>query len=119
MKIRIAGLFVIALVTAGPGHAQQTTEVYIPIGESPGISADESWIGEIEAVDYSEMKLEVDTSRGMRTVKVDDRTRFYLDRSDYRKQNVYGDMRDCRVGRRVEVYVDEEGTARWIKIRSE
>lgn len=119
MKRYVLGLTVAAALTCANAMAQQATEVYIPIGDSPGVSKDRSWIGEINTVDYGEMRVEVNTSRGMRQIKVDGKTRFYLDRTRYRKKSETGTMQDCRVGRRIEAYVGGDGKAYWIKIESE
>lgn len=119
MKLFVLGLTIAAALACANVTAQQATEVYIPIGDSPGVSKDRSWIGEIRNVDYDVMRLEVDTSRGMRQISVDARTRFYLDRTRYRKQNATGTMRDCRIGRRIEAYVGEGGKAYWIKIEAD
>lgn len=119
MKIFTLCLTVVAVLASPDVLAQQTTEVYIPIGESPGVSRDKSWIGDIRDVDYSAMQMQVDTPQGMRSIKVDGKTRFYLDRASYGKKNSTGDMRDCRVGSRIEAYVDSNGKAYWIKIKTD
>lgn len=118
MKLLLSILVIAATLACGDAVAQQTTEVYIPIGDSPGVSKDKSWIGEIDSVDYGEMRLDVNTSRGMRQIKVDGKTRFYLDRTRYRKKSETGTMQDCRVGRRIEAYVGEDGKAYWIKVEA-
>ncbi len=38
------------LLLAGTAHAQQATEIYIPIGKSPGLSGKTTVIGTIENV---------------------------------------------------------------------
>jgi hypothetical protein len=103
----------------GTAGAQRTTEQYIPIGQSPGISGVRSYIGAITAVDPQGRTITVQDSTGAHTIRVVERTRIWLDRSAERLSNDAGDMSDLRVGRRVEVkYVDDEArdTADWIKV---
>jgi hypothetical protein len=99
--------------------AQRTTEQYIPIGRSPGISGVRSYIGAITAVDPQRRTITVQDSTGPHTIRVVERTRIWLDRSAERLSNAAGDMSDLRVGRRVEVkYFDDQtrDTADWIKV---
>lgn len=119
MKLSVPVITIAAALFCADATAQQATEVYIPIGDSPGVSKDKSWIGEITTVDYGDMRVEVNTSRGMRQIKVDGKTRFYLDRTRYRKKSETGTMQDCRVGRRIEAYVGDDGKAYWIKVEAD
>lgn len=97
-------------------QAQEATERYIPIGESPGVSDDGSLIGVVDELDYESGELRVRVDNEMKTVFVDRKTRYYIDRSASRRSNVLGTLRDCRAGRRVEVAMNQNGTAEWIKI---
>ena len=99
--------------------AQRTTEQFIPIGQSPGISGVRSYIGPIVAVDVQRRTFTVRDSTGERTIKVVPRTLIWLDRSGQRLTNEAGTPTDLRAGRRVEVkYVDDalRDTADWIKV---
>ncbi len=107
------------LVTARAAAAQRTTEQFIPVGQSPGISGTVSYIGAITAVDPPRRTFTVRGDSGAQTIKVIDRTRIWLDRSAERRTNEVGGMADLRVGRRVEVkFVDARvrDTADWIKV---
>ena len=118
MKIIAMLVFLAALLAVDEAAAQQSTEIYIPIGETPGLGAD-SYIGAILSVDYDTKRLEIDTPDGRRNVTVDENTDYYLDRTAYGKQNTTGSIQDCRVGRRIEAYVDEDGTAHWVKVQTD
>lgn len=100
-------------------HAQQATEVYIPIGESPGVSAATSVTGTITSVDYAALSIDIRTSAGSKTARMDDKTWYYLDRSKRRTKSVTGSMEDCKVGRSVEVRFAADGQVEWIKIASD
>lgn len=104
------------LLCMNPASAQQATEVYIPIGESPGVSATKSVNGKITSVDYMTRSLKMSTSAGSRTVRMDDDSLYYLDRSKRREKNTMGSLEDCKVGRAVEVKLNADGQVEWIKI---
>lgn len=101
-------------------HGQQTTERFIPIGESPGVSDKYSYIGTITAIDRSENTIEIDSNRGDRTVKITGDTDIWIDRSATRQTNAVGSYSDCQVGRKVEVMHvrGDETVADWIKIEA-
>ncbi len=116
--IGIAAL-VASLGWAPDAHGQQTTERYIPVGQSPGVSGVYSDIGQIESVDASNRTVTVSAPEGARTITVTEETSIWLDRSELRLTNETGSMADLRPGRRVEVkYADEDTkeTAAWIKV---
>ncbi|MDX1405018.1 MAG: hypothetical protein R3192_10795 [Woeseiaceae bacterium] len=108
------------LFAVSAGHAQQTTERFIPIGQSPGISDKYSFIGEIVEVDAAKHTITLDSNRGRRTIDVTESTKIWLDSSGAKRKNTIGSYEDCQVGRRVEVMHlrDDESVADWIKIES-
>jgi len=119
INIATAGLIVAGLLLGLPvSNAQQTTEQFIPIGSSPGISDRYSYIGTIVSLDRVAGTMVVESNRGTKTLKVTPATRIWLDRSKSRKTNPAGTYEDCEVGRSVEVMYDhdDESAAAWIKI---
>jgi hypothetical protein len=104
---------------AGQLAAQETTEQFIPIGESPGVSGEDSVVGEIVAVDNQKQEVLVSSGERRLTFKVEPDTRIYMDRSDQRLENTETDFAECRVGRRVEIkpHEDDAAIASWIKIQ--
>jgi len=104
---------------ARDAHAQRTTERFIPVGQSPGISGTRSYQGAIISVNLALKTFTVRDAQGLRTIRVAPGTRIWLDRSAQQRTNVEGSMTDLEVGRRVEVlYVDDrrKDTADWIKV---
>lgn len=109
-----------ALIAAMPGNAQQTTERYIPIGESPGVSYSYSYLGKIVEVDEAEHTITIEDEKGRHKMRVTEATKIWIDRSKRRRENTTGTYEDCEVGRTVEVMhlKDDSKTAAWIKIEA-
>lgn len=106
------------LLGAQAAHGQKSTEQFIPLGQSPGLSATATDIAAISAVDADNRTITLPTAGG-RIVKVTERTRIWLDRSKLGQPNVSGAFEDLRVGRQVEVLYEDETrrqTAEWIKV---
>ncbi len=97
--------------------AQQATEIFIPIGESPGVSDGESILGTIQRVDYESRSMDVRGRDGTLTVQMDDRTRYYIDLTRAGQRNRYGSLADCDLGHYVEIRLRDDGKVDWIKIR--
>lgn len=112
----ISLVLAVALLSPPGAGAQETTEVYIPIGQSPGVSGVSSVIGIVSEVDYETRTLVVQSADRTTTVSMDDETDYYLDRSDSERSNTKGNMYDCTIGRTVEVKFADDGTADWVKI---
>lgn len=110
----------IALLGAPVIEAQQTTEQYVPIGQSPGVSNKYSYIGKIVEVDRVAHTITVESERGTKTIGVKPTTRLWLDRSKVKSTNTIASYSDCEVGRLVEVMYDHDNqaVADWIKIES-
>ncbi len=114
-----AGLILITWVLGlNAGQAQQATEQYIPIGQSPGISGAASLIGTITRVDFETSSMEVSGPEGPRTVSMDTATRYYVDLSKQKRGNQLGSLQSCEIGQRVEIKFTDDGKVDWIKIES-
>ena len=103
------------------GHTQQASEIFIPIGKSPGISKTDTIIGEINSIDSQNEVITITDSSGTFSVKIKNDTKIWLDKSKIRKTNEVGNIADCKPGRTVEVkYKEPEKlssvTAEWIKV---
>lgn len=117
----LSAMLILLVAHAMPVYAQQTTERYIPIGYSPGVSDNYSYVGKIVAVDRANHSITVEDDSGTRTMRVTKATHIWLDRTKRRDENTSGTYEDCEVGRKVEIMhrADDDETAAWIKIESQ
>jgi len=110
------------LLVAGPvAFSQQTTERFIPIGASPGISGRYSYVGKVVAI-AEPRTVTVEEAGGERhTVAMTPEIKIWLDRSGRQLTSKVGDYADCQVGRRVEIMYrhDDPSIAAWIKVAEE
>ena len=101
-------------------HAQEATERFIPIGQSPGLSGKLTYIGSIQAVDAGARTLTVGPAASPLKARVSDRTAIWIDRSRTKEANTVGSFADLRSGRRVEIKWDAKvkDMATWIKVEA-
>jgi hypothetical protein len=110
-------------ITTQNAPAQKATELFIPIGKSPGISGKCSMMGTIDSVDTSEHVVYMHDSTGYGyDVEIGDKTKIYLDKSGLKQRNELGSIADCDEGAYCEVLYEsrtrkKSGEAEWIKIR--
>ena len=114
-----AALFFI-LGASIPAYGQKATEIYIPIGESPGLSDELTYQGSIAGVDQEQRRLTVRDDAGSHVIQINEQTKIWLDKSALREKNEEGSFEDCRVGVQVEILYDhaagEPYVAEWVKI---
>lgn len=116
----LVALAAVALA-ATAAHAQKTTEIFIPIGRSPGVSGISSVIGTIDSYDADAQALRARTEEGDFVARLTERTKIWLDRSAVGSTNVVGSPTDFRAGRRCEIKFVYDGATRteeaeWIKV---
>lgn len=100
--------------------AEKTTELYIPLGQSPGLSGKLTVMGKIEQVDLQNGVLVLADASGSHDVKVNDSTTVFLDKSKLDQKNEYGTLADCKKGMTAEVkFLDDDrgSPAEWIKLQ--
>jgi hypothetical protein len=105
---------------AAVAAAQEATEVFIPIGKSPGVSKQQTVMGTVDTADEKGRALRITTPAAAITVAVTDKTRIFRDRSALKQPNEAGVFADLQKGRTVEVKLEPgEGQrkAEWIKVR--
>ena len=115
----VAAVTMMLITTHAPG--QQQTEIYIPIGRSPGISNTATYIGPITKFNAGTGELALESGGRSHVVTVTDDTHIWLDRTKEKLQNQVGQKSDLRVGRTVEVKYSEPApqmTAEWIKVET-
>jgi hypothetical protein len=113
-------IIVAALGGASDAFGQKETEVFVPIGQSPGVSYKSSLLGTVEAVDPGKRTLTVSGPAGARTVQITGRTRIFVDRSPQKQPNYIGALADLQRGRKVEIKLGEgaaSAIAEWIKVQ--
>ncbi len=102
-------------------HGQKAVELFIPIGQSPGLSGTVTVIGKLAAIDRQQRTIKIAGPGEEWTAEITDRTKIWLDRSKLRQNNQTGSLDDLRQGLQVEVkYLDDvqrgTGPAEWIKV---
>ena len=113
------GLAIALLGAISYAYGQKETELYIPIGQSPGLSQKYTSIGELAEVDPRAKSVTIADPAGRRTVKITEKTRIWLDRSKLKLTNLTGSFADLQKGRRVEVKYDDpqrREVAEWVKV---
>ena len=117
--LRLA-IVVVALGGTLDASGQQATEMFIPIGQSPGLSDKGSVIGTLESVDPGKRMVTISSSSGAQTVGITDRTLIWLDRSEQMQPNQNGAINDLQKGRKIEIKVrkgEPKAVAEWIKVQ--
>jgi hypothetical protein len=101
-------------------HGQEMTEMYIPIGQSPGVSGKSSLIGTIDSVNLQNQTLAISGITGIQAVVLTDRTRVWLDRTQARLSNQVGTLANLQKGLKVEVKfrdANQKRVAEWVKVQ--
>jgi len=117
--LRLA-IVIVLLGGALEASGQQATEMFIPIGQSPGLSGKGSLIGTLESVDPGKRMVTISSPSGAQTVGITDRTLIWLDRSQQKQPNQNGASNDLQKGRKVEVKLrkgEPKAVAEWIKVQ--
>jgi len=117
--LRLA-IVVVSLGGTLEASGQQATEMFIPIGESPGLSKKGSLIGTLESVDRGKGMATISSPSATQTVGITDRTKIWLDRGPQKQPNQNGAINDLQKGRKVEVKLrkgEPKAVAEWIKVQ--
>lgn len=118
--LTIIGVVCFLVLGAFYARAEKATELYIPIGQSPGLSGKYTVMGRIDQIDPQNQNLTMSGASGSYTVKMTERTFIYLDRSKAQLSNVYGTLADCNAGDLVEVKFEDNSRNKpieWIKVQ--
>ena len=112
---------IICVLIIGPfsARAEKAAELYIPIGQSPGLSGKYTVMGKIDQVNAKNQTIKMSGPSGSYSVKWTRDTFIYLDRSKAGLPNIYGTLSDCGAGDTVEVkFVDNSRSKpiEWIKV---
>ena len=118
--LTIIGIICFLMIGAFSIYAEKATELYIPVGQSPGLSGKYTVMGKIDQVNPQNQTLKMSGSSGSYTVTLTKRTFIYLDRSKIKLSNTYGTLADCKVGDTVEVKFEDNSRNKpieWIKVQ--
>ena len=122
VKLRSFYLFIplLLVLLCHEARSQKMTEVFIPIGESPGVSGKTTKMGKVESVktqDYSVTMTLADQTKA--TIKIEKSTAIYLDKSILKQPNSQGKWEDIKPGLLMEAkYSDiDKSTCEWIKVQ--
>ena len=97
--------------------AHQETELYIPIGQSPGISHVKTQIGRIQSLSAAGNGMTILVDGRPVYVAFGEAAKIYLQYAEPGQRNRLGTYADCQADRTAEVYVGDDGRLRWIKVR--
>ncbi len=120
--VGIVGVAVLLWGSSPYAHGQRATEMFIPLGQSPGLSGKVTVMGKIEAIQTKDKTIAVAGPSGSLTAKVTDRTKIWLDRSKVRLTNQTGTFADLKKDLVVEVMYEgaerrDKAPADWIKVQ--
>jgi hypothetical protein len=117
-SVFLTGVLMACLAGLPVANAQKTTEQFIPLGQSPGLSGEQTLMGRIEAADAVSRSVTLVMEERRATITVTESTRIWLDRSLLRLPNVEGTMADLVPGRLTEVKLTPPNRqeAEWIKV---
>jgi hypothetical protein len=103
--------------------AQTMTEIYIPLGKSPGVSGKYSLIGRVESFNMIDSSMTIMLNTGSRkNMIITSVCDIYLDKSKLRLRNKKGYCADIKKGLLVEAkYFDNkpDRPIEWLKIQIE
>ena len=120
LKNKKPGLLILILCAFTFGlHAQKETEVFIPIGKSPGVSGKYSVMGKVEISRALDSTVAIRQEAGVKNIRMTKDTKIYLDKSKLKLQNKKGSWADIKPGMITEVkYIDNKpgNPVDWIKL---
>ena len=103
-------------------YAQKETEVFIPLGKSPGVSNKYSVMGKVETVNVSDSVITVGQDGNIKTLKINSNTEIYLDKSKLKLTNIKGSLAEIKKGQLIEAkYKNNKpgDTIEWLKVQIE
>ena len=104
-------------------YAQKMTEIYIPVGQSPGVSGKYSLMGSVESVNMNDSTVTIRQDGGSKTtIKITAGCAVYLDKSKLKLSNKKGYCANIKQGMKAEAkYKDNKpgGLIEWIKVQPE
>ena len=124
MSQPLRALALTALLTcSAAAWGQKATEIYIPVGQSPGLSGKHTLMGRIQSLNPADRSMTVtDAAGAATTVRLNPQAQLWLDRSKLKQPNRKADYADYRQGMAVEVkYLKNDrnaGVVEWVKVQA-
>lgn len=101
--------------------AQKATEMFIPIGQSAGLSGKHTLTALVQSVNEAQRSLTVMHDGTAYTTKLSAQTPVWLDRSGLKQPNSVGALSDVKAGMMVELKYQKNnrgaGDAEWVKVQ--
>lgn len=100
--------------------AQKSTELYIPIGKSPGLSGKYTTLGKVESINLQDSTITIAIEAASKTIKIKGHPEVMLDNSDLKVPNKMGSLTDIKEGVLIEVkyrYNKPDDSIEWIKCK--
>jgi hypothetical protein len=115
-------LLALALANTPYAWAQKLTEMYVPIGQSAGLSGKHTLQGAVQVVNAAERSMTLVQGSSSVTVKLGANVPVWIDRSKQQQSNSAGTLADARPGMLVEVKFMKNnlagGEAEWVKLQN-
>ncbi len=106
---------------ATPCLSQKATEMFIPMGQSAGLSGRHTLLARVQTVNEAQRSLTLLQDGTSHTVKLGAQTPVWLDRSKLQQSNSVGALADAKPGMTVEVKFLKNnraaGDAEWVKLQ--
>ena len=117
LKYKIA-IFLFLIVISSI-FAQKSTEIFIPLGKSPGVSGKYTLIGMVEKFDHQNSFITVEAQNESKTIKIKGSPEVWLDYSKLKLSNKKGSLDDIKKGLRIEIKFAnnlKNDLIQWIKV---
>ena len=114
--------FIITIIFASVfsySFAQKSTEIFIPIGKSPGLLGKYTELGKVQNFNAHDSIITIMIQNRSKTIKIKNYTKIWLDYSKLQLPNKVGTFRDIKEGLLVEMKYLNNKTDKlieWIKI---
>lgn len=108
------------LITFSYCPAQKSTEMFIPVGQSPGLSGKYTVLGTVENFNAQDSILTLSTDAGNKVIKIKGQPKIWLDFSKLKSPNKNGTLNHVQIGLLVELKYTAnkiDSTTDWIKIQ--
>ncbi|MFZ2653045.1 MAG: hypothetical protein WA210_23410 [Burkholderiaceae bacterium] len=108
---------------APAGFAQKATEMFIPLGQSAGLSGKHTMLARVQSVNQAQRSLTLVQDGSVTTVRLGAQTPVWFDRSKLSQTNSLGTLAEVKPGMAAEIKFQKNnrsgGEAEWVKVQIE